>query len=271
MLFTYYAYAFLDARTPEHKAIKHFKKKGLELVIHRTSFEDKAVKHVEVRSSHDTEVPLIIFVHGTPGSSDNFFDYMTDSALVAGARMVSIDRLGYGDSDYGTAHTSIEVQARQIKHVADQYEYDRLILVGHSYGGPIIARFAMDYPDAARAIFMLAPVVDPDNEKIFWFSPVGKWKLTRWMLPGALQVSGDEKYSHEAELRLMKDKWSSIQAQVIHMHGKQDELAPYVNLTFVKKQMEGMDNLKVIDLEDANHFLPWNQFERIRTELLSLL
>jgi pimeloyl-ACP methyl ester carboxylesterase len=39
------------------------------------------------------------------------------------------------------------------------------ILVGHSLGGPVAARLAMDYPDEVGGLILVAPSIDPELEK----------------------------------------------------------------------------------------------------------
>src|SRR3546814_16092495 len=43
------------------------------------------------------------------------------------------------------------------------------IVVGHSLGGPIAAKLAMDYPDRVRGLLLLAPSVAPALEAPRWY------------------------------------------------------------------------------------------------------
>ncbi len=49
----------------------------------------------------DLDLPLVVLVHGTPGSSNGFMDYLADSLLPEKAQLIALDRPGFGDSDYG--------------------------------------------------------------------------------------------------------------------------------------------------------------------------
>ena len=52
----------------------------------------------------------------------------------------------------------------------------------------------MDYPELTDHLVMVAPLIDPEHEIIFWFSYLGYWKPFRWMAPVSLRVAADEKF-----------------------------------------------------------------------------
>ena len=56
----------------------------------------------------DTEKPLVLFVHGSPGSLSAFIDFLSDTALTGHALVITTDRPGFGHSNFGVAETSLE-------------------------------------------------------------------------------------------------------------------------------------------------------------------
>ena len=255
--------------TENQKVERYFGKREVPVRINFLDFQGKTTRYIETGLDHKRT--LIVFVHGAPGSSNNFFSYLADSALLRRARLVAIDRLGYGESDPGHAETSIAVQAEQVRKVVEQYQADSVILVGHSYGGPIVGKCAMDFPELLTAVVMLAPVNDPDNEPIFWYSHFGRWKATRWLLPAALKVAADEKFSHAKALAAIADGWKKISIPVIHIHGKKDGLAPpEANVAFSKENIPPQ-YLKLIYLENTGHLIPWTDYDIVKQILLDLL
>jgi pimeloyl-ACP methyl ester carboxylesterase len=130
----------------------------------------------------------------------------------------------------------------------------------------------MDYPEKRlKEIVMLAPVLDPATEPIFWFSYFGKWKATRWMLSKGWRVSGDEKFSHAAELSKIADGWAKISVPVIHFHGDKDDLAPPVgNMGFTKKNIP-KDILILHQMPDAGHLIPFMNEDVVIKELIRVL
>ncbi len=268
LVFTGCCMTFRDA---DAKVERYFAKKEQVIKIRRIPFNNSRIRIIETGNIKQDSLPLIIFLHGAPGSAKDFQRYLTDSVLLIKARMITFDRPGYGYSGYGQAVTDIGQQAAAVAAIVDDVQPARLILVGHSYGGPIVGRYAMDYPNRASAIMMLAPVIDPDSEKIFWYANFAKWRATRWMLSKAWQVSGDEKFAHPGELQKMVERWSYIDIPVVHLHGKRDrQLAPYGHVIFSEKRIRP-DILKLLIMEKAGHVIHFTKYDVIRKELLELL
>ena len=260
----------MTLRLSDQKIRKYFSKKNIPVQIHHQTFQDRSLRYVETCLTERKDLPLVVFVHGAPGSSDAFFRYLSDSSLLSKARLVSVDRPGYGYSDYGKVETSIPNQAAAIHFIVDQFQASKVILVGHSFGGPIVGKCAIDHPEKIDQLLLLAPVNDPHSEEIFWFSHFGKWKLSRSILSKALKVCADEKFSHIEELKKIESEWQQIQIPVTHIHGKKDKIAPIANIAFSKKHI-APELLKTIEWPKVNHFIPWNHFEEIRDELLLCL
>ena len=98
--------------------------------------DDRTIHYVAIG---DTSNPTVLFVHGSPGSWDNFLDFMRHPDLLNNFRLVSVDRPGFGKSESGMPERSLQQQAMLINSVLE-VEGSSSILVGHSYGGPVIAK-----------------------------------------------------------------------------------------------------------------------------------
>ena len=258
----------ISFHTVDQKVERYFARRDVPVQIGYLDFEGRPSRYIATGMEQGNK--LVVFVHGAPGSSNNFFRYLADTALLQATRLVAIDRLGYGESGLGQAETGLAVQARQVLQVRKQFQADTVILVGHSYGGPIVGKFAMDYPGELTAALMLAPVNDPYNEPLFWYAHFGRWRATRWLLPAALKVSADEKFSHAAALQAIAGGWAGIQLPIVHIHGKNDSLAPLSNLDFSRGNIPS-DYLRIIYLERSGHFIPWTDYALTREILLQLL
>lgn len=257
-------------RTADRGVKRYFVKRGVEAKIQRIPYEGDSLRWIETGIS-DPEAPLLVFVHGAPGSSNNFFRYLADSALRARAHLLSIDRPGYGYSAYGRSETSIARQAEAVKAILDHMGNGRkAILVGHSFGGPIVAKTAVDYPDRVGSILMLAPVNDPAHEQVFWFSHLARWNATRWVLSPGWKVAGDEKFGHAEALHAISSDWASLRLPVIHLHGEKDILAPPANADFSEKNIPA-SYLRLLRLPDAGHLIPFIQYETTKKEILRIL
>lgn len=254
-------------RDSDKKIEKYFAEKNVPVVIHHENYQGEPVRFIETQGEQAPDSTLIVFVHGAPGSLSDHKAFLADSLLLTRARMVSMDRLGYGFSHYGQSVPGIGEQAAFIKFIVEQFPHKKVILCGHSFGGPIVAKFAMDYPDLAYKVIMLAPLNEPETEPMFNMAYLAKWKLTRWTLPPAINVSADEKFAHADELERIREGWQTLQVPIVHIHGTKDMLAPFSNVKFSEDHIP-VSLLETVVLEGANHFLPWSHYELVKKVLL---
>jgi pimeloyl-ACP methyl ester carboxylesterase len=240
-------------------------KKGVILSYYQNN---RFINYVEVG---DSQLPLVVFIHGSPGSLDAFIDFLADTTLLNKAQLVSVDRPGFGESNYGQAEPSLKKQAALLVPILEKHKQNRpIILVGHSLGGPVIARIAMDYPELVDGLVFVAGSIDPELEPREWFRAPLATPFLSWMLPRWLRASNDEIYKLKPELQEMLPLWSSIKCSAIFIQGQKDELVHPDNATFAKKMMTGTQ-VELVVKEDMNHFVPWSNPELIRQAVLQLL
>ena len=216
--------------------------------------------------------PVVLFVHGSPGSLSAFVPFLVDSSLLANAQLISMDRPGFGYSRYGQGEKSLTVQAEVIRDLVMEKKGDQpVILVGHSLGGPLVARVAMDYPDLIDGVVVVAGSIDPELEpNETWFRAPLATPFLRWILPGSLRASNYELYHLKPELEAMVPSWKDLRCPIVVIHGKRDTLVPYGNVAFAEKHLDP-SYTKFITHEAAGHFIPWEQPEMISKGVLYLL
>ena len=212
----------------------------------------------------------LIFIHGTPGSWDAFISYFVDSTLIANANVLSPDRPGFGKSSYGRPIRSLEEQARLLKPMLEAVPAPR-VLIGHSLGGPIIARMAMDYPELVDGLVMLAPALDPALEPDEdWFRVPMRWPVIGAIAPKIFRISNEELIFLEEELTLMLPLWESIHQPSIVIQGGKDKLVHPGNAAFADSMLVNAPK-DIVFLDEQNHFLPWNESLLIKTKILEML
>jgi len=216
-------------------------------------------------NSHRT----ILFLHGAPGSWKDYSDYLIDRQLQSYSKMIAIDRPGYGYSDYGEAEPSILKQAKLVHDIINVHPQDSLVLVGFSYGGPIATAYAGLYPEQVSGILLLAPVIAPGHEKVFWFNrPIG-WTLIKALMPKYIQVANVEKLTHNSALEELTPLYEQISAPTIHMHCWDDWIAPFEpNVDWSSSHIK---NSTIVDWDGDGHYLPNSKIDTILPHLIGLL
>ncbi len=221
----------------------------------------------------DENLPLVVFVHGSPGSLSAFIHFMADTALLKRAQLISVDRAGFGESNFGYAEKSLEKQAQYLKPILEKYKNNKpIILVGHALGGPVIARMAMDYPPLVDGLVLVAGSIDPEQEPHeTWFRAPLATPFLSWILPRSFRASNFEIYKLKPELQEMLPQWKNITCNVTIIQGKKDDLVSPANTDFAKKMLVNASSVDYIIKEDMNHFVPWQHPELIKEAILELL
>ncbi|WP_229792637.1 alpha/beta fold hydrolase [Ulvibacter litoralis] len=201
----------------------------------------------------------LVFIHGAPSSLSTWDGYLTDATLKATANMYAVDRPGYGYSNFGTPISSIDDQAQLMSAIINDKKLKNIIVIGSSYGGPIAARVGVLNANV-KAVVMISPAIDPTNEKHIWASRFTQWKLTRWLVPTAYRVAGDEKKVHAKELSLIENDWKNLTIPILHIHGNTDNIVPYENIHYSEKTFQ---NIEVISISEKGHELAWKDSEFI--------
>ncbi len=245
----------------------YFKDKPYKGTLHQIREGYRVINYLTVGSD---SLPLIVFVHGSPGSLGDFIRFMGDTTLVTKAQLISVDRPGFGSSNFGLAEPSLSRQAALLKPVLQAHARGPVILVGHSLGGPLIARMAMDYPQLIDGLIMVAPSIDPDLEPNEWFRYPFATPFLRWILPRSIRASNDEIYHLKPELQEMLPLWKNITKPTIVIQGDKDELVPPGNADFARRMMSH-SKVDVRMKGGMNHFVPWTNPELIQQAVVDML
>jgi len=246
----------IDPMKPAREAIENFKIQHSDRIHH--TFADAG----------DVTKRPVIFIHGSPGSKEGWYAYLYDSSLSKRYHLISIDRPGYRKDDDGRSERSLTKQAELIWDVLKNNKSNlKPILVGHSFGGAVIAKIAMIHKEEIHGLVFVASSVDPQLEKVKLIQRIGDSWGIRSLVPDHLRVCNEEILALKNELQIMKDDWSLIKAKVIVIHGEKDDLVPVDNVKFLQNKLKIH---KTYLLENVNHFIPWNYPEVIKQAIMEL-
>lgn len=90
----------LTFKVSQKEIDKKFMGYKLKPVQHQMQVQGVKMNYAEIGSD---SLPVAFFVHGSPGSWGGFIDFMRDTVLLKKVKMVTVDRIGFGNSDFGNA------------------------------------------------------------------------------------------------------------------------------------------------------------------------
>jgi pimeloyl-ACP methyl ester carboxylesterase len=256
-------------RMSDKAAVKMFGKLSPTFQINRYISGNRTLRSLEIGSD---SLPIVLFIHGGLGTAWGFNKYLKDSALLKHFKMIAIDRPGHGYSDFGKTTVSVEKQAQLVLPLLQKMKASgqKIIIVGHSYGGTLAARIAMDYPDIADVLVLSCAAIDAESEgKLGFTKPLDFWAI-RWMMPKNFIIANDEKIAHANECRQMLPFWSKIHVPTVYIHGRNDKIVPFTNAAFAKKQLTNAPSVKFVLKDDLPHIYYMSNIDLIKNELLEL-
>lgn len=99
----------------------------------------------------------VILFHGK-----NFNGYYWKDVAAAltknGYRVVIPDQIGWGKSSKPNVHYSFHLLAANSKKLLDSLKIEKAIVIGHSIGGMLAARFALMYPEICEKLILENPI-----------------------------------------------------------------------------------------------------------------
>lgn len=227
--------------------------------------------------SDNMGMPTVVFIHGTPGSWRSMRRVMADPRLQQAARLIAIDRPGWGASqlpdgqrsvpDFDTQSAMIEPLLVQLKA---QGNGQSLLLVGHSYGGSLAAYIAYLYPDLIDGVFMAASAIDPELGKPRWYNRAASTWLVSRFLRAPLLKANDEIWGVSPALERLRPWWASADIPITFLQGDEDELVDPRNLDFALGVLSA-DHSTVMQLKNQGHLLQIQRSELMADLSLRLI
>ena len=247
--------------------VNDFKKVDIEAIISNVLVQGHHLHVVQV--GNDT-LPTLVFVHGSPGDWSDYSFYLQDSLLRLKFRIIAIDRPGFGGSEAGKA-LHLQPQAAIIGTFLQQIKNNKpLYLIGHSYGGPLVALLAADNPTLISKIIIIAGALDPTLEAKEKWRTFFIHRPMRYLLPGAGQPSNEELWYLKKDLLGLAKKLPLIICPIQVLHATNDMLVDYRNTTYIKERCTSSPHVDIMTFNSGNHFLPFNRQQEIMKLLMKL-
>jgi 3-oxoadipate enol-lactonase len=241
--------------------------------------------------------PTVLFLHGI-GSSRRRWDPHLEPVRAAGYRCVRLDLRGFGESGGADQRFAMETFLADLVEFSQTLRAERFHLVGHSLGGMIAQKFAVDHRARvaslvlasttshngrratafARAMTTLsergydAVVSDPALKAEIEFvlaEAFPKTPMLEFLRSGLEEPSSARANAWRACIEFStKDRLGELSCPVLVLHGTADRLIPFRAGQLVH---EAIPHSEWIAEEGAGHSLPRERAESFTRALLDFL
>lgn len=148
--------------------------------------------------------PPVLLIHGAGGNARELATLISP-LLDQHHRVFSVDRPGHGYTQSVPNSQQLGTQARHMAALLSKIApNERAVVVGHSYGGAVTLRLALDYPDLLHGIVLIAPASHDWGEgKVAWYNRYATLpiigSLVRYIVPifGPAQAQASLSYSFD--------------------------------------------------------------------------
>ncbi|MEM6382125.1 MAG: alpha/beta hydrolase [Pseudomonadota bacterium] len=120
--------------------------------------------HLVERGSLSDKCPSLLFVHGASSNHREFQIALEDKLQQRfgdDQHRVFVDRPGQGNSPRKWGDHSPRVQADRIAEAVRRLGVDHVIVIGHSWGGAVVAQLAVHHRELVRGAVFVAPATHP--------------------------------------------------------------------------------------------------------------
>ncbi len=119
--------------------------------------QDVRIAYMDVTPQDAPNGHTVMLLHGN-NFGGFYFKAIIDGLTAAGFRVIVPDQIGYGKSSKPIAPYNFNSQARNTWLILQAEQIDKAMVVGHSMGGMLAARFATQYPSAVERLVIYNPI-----------------------------------------------------------------------------------------------------------------
>lgn len=131
--------------------------------------QDVRMAYMDVTPRGQANGHTVVLLHGN-NFAGFYFGVVIDALREEGFRVIVPDQIGYGRSSKPIIPYYLADMARNTRSILQRLNIDKAMIVGHSMGGMLAARFASQYPDATERLVLFNPIGLTDTR---FNNPVG--------------------------------------------------------------------------------------------------
>jgi len=227
---------------------------------------------------------VLVLVHGAGGTH---LDWPVQLRHITDTTVYALDLPGHGRSDF-PGRTSIKAYANDLSGFLEALGLEPVILLGHSMGGAIILRVALQHPSAVKGLVLLSTgarlrvtsaILDKvlsDYDGVVDFVTKFAWSqnaspemvsLGRRMLHQARPeiVHGDYVACNNYDLT---DRLNEIDVPTLIIGGADDKMTPIANSQYLADHIIGAN---LVSVNGGGHMLAQEQPEPVASAVLEFL
>lgn len=238
----------------------------------------------------------VVLIHGNPGSCQDWSRLY--GPLASRYCGFAFDRPGHGHSERPNHRPiTVDVQAQLLHTALKELNVEQPIIVGHSWGGALALAYAVEFPDEAAGLVLLAPaayesddgvsfltklpalpyvgdlinflftpllgasVVREDVQKAFAPDPVPKnylrHVLTEWTRPKKVKWYSVDDALLNESLPKFTPLYSDIRVPVVIVTGDSDMIVPAQENSH--RLYEALPHAELVVLEKTGHQIPFTR------------
>lgn len=177
----------------------------------------------------------VVLVHGSPAHAGSWNAILDDAKSIRAGRIVAMDRPGFGSAT-APSSDALADHVAAIRAVIAAAGLERPVLVGHSYGGPVVLRAAVELGDEIGGIVILAGGCDPAMDDPKWLRR-GVDRLGP-ILPASWANSNRELLAMNRENHRMQARLADVRCPVGIVHGTWDPVCPHdATVAYLESQL----------------------------------
>ncbi len=145
---------------------------------------DGAMVHLVEHGTPSVDRPSLLFVHGASSNHREFMIALGEHVperFGAASHALYMDRPGQGHSERLDGDHSPREQADRLIAAARAAGATRIIAVGHSWGGAVVAQMAVHHGDILDGAVFVAPATHPWPGGVDWFYGIADRPFFGWL------------------------------------------------------------------------------------------
>ncbi|MBX2851170.1 MAG: alpha/beta hydrolase [Phycisphaeraceae bacterium] len=209
----------------------------------------------------DPNGPQVILLHGAPADAKSWNTLVKRIGEVHAGEVLAVDRIGYGNST-NEDELTLAGHAATIAPLLHETAGQKPIIVGHSYGGPVALRLAVDYPEKVGGVVLVAGACDAymQDSQLFRRGVDG----VRLIVPEDWERANRELLALTDENRAMEPMLDRVTCPVVIVHGTWDGVCPHDStVQYLKDRLVNAGPVKVVSLGRARHNLQLSHVDEL--------